>query len=102
VSVNIDAITGWTCTVDDKPCVWSVPVVRAQSDAKRFNVRPNSILTESGYAPGVRDISVADGYWVMLDPLPRGKHTIHFTSSFPLPPPSAPFSLDVTYHLKVK
>lgn len=96
VSANIDAITSWTCIVDDTPCVWFVQVVRAQSDARPVNLPDGSIaVTDFGYAAGVREISIADGYWVMLDPLSRGNHTIHFTSNAP------GFSLYVTYHLTV-
>ena len=96
VGALIDAITGWTCTVDGAPCVWSAQIVRAQSDARPLNLPKGSIaVTDFGYAPGVREVSIADGYWVMLDPLPPGPHTIHFTSSAP------DFALDVTYHLTV-
>jgi hypothetical protein len=97
VSAGIDAITSWTCTVDDTPCVWSAQVIRAQSDAQPFDILAGSIVnTDFGYAPGVRETSIADGYWVMLDPLPPGEHTLHFTASN-----AFGFSLDVTYHLTV-
>jgi hypothetical protein len=89
----IDAITSWTCTVDDTPCVWSAQIVRGQSDAQPFNIPGGSIVdTLFEQDPGRRMISIADGYWVMLDPLPPGEHAIHFTSNG---------SLDVTYHLTV-
>lgn len=42
---------------------------------------------------------VADGYWVFLPPLSAGTHTIRFTGSETVP---SPFSLDVTYKIKVK
>jgi hypothetical protein len=96
VGANMDALTSWTCTVDGTPCVWFTQAVRAQSDARPFNIPPGSSFTAFGYAPGVRQISVADGTWVMLDPLPRGTHEIHFTATT-----SGGFSLDVTYHLTV-
>ncbi len=96
VSALIDAITSWTCTVDGIPCVWSTQVVRAQSDARPLNLPDGSFEEDFGFAPGVREISIADGYWVMLDPLPPGPHTIHFTSAA-----SFGISLNVTYHLTV-
>jgi len=40
---------------------------------------------------------VADGYWVLLPPLARGKHTIHFAGELP----TNDFSLDVTYDIMV-
>lgn len=96
VGASIDKLTHWACTLDGAPCVWSYSVVRAQSNARRFNVVAGSILTDFGYAPGIRETSISDGYWVMLDPLPAGQHTLHFTSSN-----EEGFSLDVTYHLTV-
>ncbi len=42
--------------------------------------------------------AVADGFYVMLAPLPPGPHTIHFRGSFP----AFGFTLDVTYHLTVE
>jgi len=111
VSVNIDALTSWTCTVDGTPCVWSYQIVRAQSDARPFNIPAGSIAdTDFGpvqggtYEPGLRRISIADGYWVMLDPLPRGQHTIHFTAATADGDDDdfdPDFSLDVTYQLRV-
>jgi hypothetical protein len=44
------------------------------------------------YAP-----AISDGYWVMLEPLPVGEHTIHFRGTLP----DIPFTLDITYHLTV-
>lgn len=96
VAVNSDAVTNWSCTVDGTPCAWFAQIVRGQSDARPFNIPPGSSFTAFGYAPGVRDISISDGYWVMLDPLPRGTHEIRFTALT-----SFGFSLDVTYHLTV-
>ncbi len=91
-----DVITSWTCTVDGTPCIFFTQVVRAQSDARPLDLPPGSIaVTDFGYAPGVRELSISDGYWVMLDPLPPGSHTIRFTAAAP------GFSLDVTYHLTV-
>jgi hypothetical protein len=96
VGAAIDTLASWTCTVDGTPCVFSTQVVRAQSDPLRFNIPDGSfIVTDFGFAPGIRKLSIADGYWVMLDPLPRGEHAIHFTATAP------GFALDVTYHLTV-
>jgi hypothetical protein len=48
--------------------------------------------------------AVTDGVWVLLPPLPRGTHTIHFGGTFELPPElgGGTFTLDVTYILTVK
>lgn len=92
----IDGLVNLTCTVDDTPCVFTNQIVRAQSDPRRLNLPPGSIaVTEWGYAPGLRPASISDGYWVMLDPLPPGPHTIRITAE------RGAFQLDVTYHLSV-
>lgn len=96
VAVNTDALTNWTCTVDGTPCAWFAQIVRAQSGARPFNIPAGSSFTAFGYAPGVREVSISDGYWVMLDPLPRGAHDIRFTAAT-----AGGFLLDVTYHLTV-
>lgn len=52
-----------------------------------------------GITPGPRDPAVADGYWVLLEPLTPGHHTIRIEASvsgFPFP-----FVIDVTYKLTV-
>jgi hypothetical protein len=43
---------------------------------------------------------VADGFYIMLEPLPAGTHEIHFTGSRTTP--YYGFSLDTTYHLTVE
>lgn len=102
VSGNIDRLTAWSCTLDASPCVWSAQVVRAQSDPRPFIILPNSAFTAYESAPGVpygagiRRLSIADGYWVMLDPLPPGPHTLRFTATAP------GFGLDVTYNLTIE
>ncbi len=45
---------------------------------------------------GVSSSAVSDGYYVLIPPLPAGKHTITFYGI------NGVFSLDVTYHLTVK
>ena len=98
LSVEVDKVTQFTCTIDDVPCAWVAQIVRSQSASMPLNVPKNSFaVTDGGYKPGLRKISVADGYWVMLEPLAVGEHTLHFTGAT-----SFPFSLDVTYHLNVK
>ena len=49
--------------------------------------------------PGSKSPAVADGYYLMLEPLSVGYHTIHFTGKLAID--SYYFSLDVTYNLTV-
>lgn len=66
-----------------------------------FNVTfvPNNLF---GYHPGSTQ-TVADGFYVFLQPLSPGKHELHFSA---LTPPASvggsPFTVDVTYHLTVQ
>ena len=47
--------------------------------------------------------SVAAGYWLLLNPLQPGDHTIHFAASNdPVEPFFGPFALDITYHIHVE
>jgi hypothetical protein len=43
--------------------------------------------------PGIYGPSIQDGIYLMLAPLSKGQHTIHFTAGT---------FLDVTYHLTVR
>ncbi|MDC3960440.1 hypothetical protein KEG38_41690 [Polyangium jinanense] len=49
---------------------------------------------------GSKRIAAADGYWVMLKPLPAGEHEVQFTGKIVLSPDQT-FELDVTYNLTV-
>jgi hypothetical protein len=40
-------------------------------------------------------IGISDGYWVLVESLPEGEHTIHFAGQV------GDFTVDVTYHLTV-
>lgn len=46
---------------------------------------------------GYQSYAFADGYWVLLAPLPPGSHLIHFEAEIP----SWAFKVDVTYNLTV-
>lgn len=82
-----------SCTLDgrevNKPATY-----RAESPAGGFRIDlpANNLF---GLAPWVRDLAVADGYWLMLTPLTPGAHTLRFTADGPV------ITLDVTYHITV-
>lgn len=62
--------------------------------------------------PAGPDKAITQGWWLMLKPLPKGEHTVHYITGYkdsksdPTIPPGlgnpAPYIQDVTYHLKVK
>jgi hypothetical protein len=55
-----------------------------------------------GGAPGA-DRAVSDGYWVILEPLPPGKHSVHFKASLTNPTTGILFyNDDLRYTLNVR
>jgi hypothetical protein len=72
---------------------------RAQSPPGGFALHFGPLLGDFGFGPlpDPRDPAVADGYWILLAPLRKGEHEIHFRSS----DPAAGFNVEVTYHLTV-
>jgi hypothetical protein len=71
---------------------------RIESGPFTVALPPGSLVeTLSGgvYQPGLLAPVLADGYWVMLRPLPVGDHTLRFTGSMP------GTTLDITYEFKV-
>lgn len=73
-----------TATVDGE----AVPLVRAASALFPFHLDDPNIFG----VPAGTYLETADGYWVLLDPLPPGEHTIRFAAD-PV--------LDVTYEITV-
>ena len=99
VAANIDKATKIECMLDGVPCYWSKQIVRAQSAAKSYFIRTGTIVSDSfEYAPGLRKVAISDGYWIMIDPLRPGQHTLRVVSRYD---GNANFNLDVTYHLTV-
>jgi hypothetical protein len=46
--------------------------------------------------------SIADGFWILLEGLEPGEHTIEFTGGISEDNPSGPFVVSVTYHLTIE
>ncbi|MCL4788714.1 MAG: hypothetical protein KJ070_18290 [Verrucomicrobia bacterium] len=98
-----DHIAEVSCSVDGKP-VKHIERFRVQSPQFSFTAPDPWIFSP---APGGEGTAVADGYFVMLPPLSKGKHTIRITGSFhfdagELGDDPVDFGLDVTYHINVK
>jgi hypothetical protein len=70
--------TSFEVTLDGAP-VRDLFAFRTQSQPGGFTLRvPNpSFLTDLGVAPGNRAPAVADGYFLFLKPLKRGRHTLN-------------------------
>jgi hypothetical protein len=85
-------------TVDDRP-VRDLQPFRVQTPSFEF-IMPASdnLLNLPGVTSGT---SVLDGYFVILRPLPKGQHVIHFGGSF-TSGPAAGFAADTVIHLTVQ
>jgi hypothetical protein len=90
----IDLVSNLEVTVDGKE-LQDLEQYRVQSPVFTLTVGENNYLDEPA---GTTVKGVADGYWIMLTPLPRGEHEIHFIAEIE----EADFTLDVTYHITVQ
>jgi hypothetical protein len=78
---------------------------RAESPDFEFNFNDELALL-FGLDGGLKSPAVADGYWLMLAPLPLGRHTIEFhgvadISTANGDPFDLSFTVDIIYHLNV-
>ena len=97
-AVNIIALAcRLDSTLDGTPTVFSLPTVRSQSPPFLIETATPDIFGEDAL---VDQEAVADGFWVLLPPLPKGEHILHFTGSVCDPDTGeAFFTVDVTYNL---
>jgi hypothetical protein len=88
-----------TLTVDDKPVVRDLPRFRVQTPSFEF-IMPaaDNLFNKPGMTSATSEL---DGYFVMLKPLPKGKHVIHFGGAF-TSGPAVGFSADTTLNLTVE
>lgn len=95
IATAVDSATYLTCEIDGKAVANLEDYRHATADDGEYLVTlpTNNIfgLDADTYGP-----AVDDGFYLMLAPLSRGTHTIHFTSAAP------GFELDVTYHITVR
>jgi hypothetical protein len=97
-----DSVTSLYLRVNDKEYDFEyLKSYRIHTDAFDVVFPENPIF---GVTPG-KSKAVADGYYIMTDVLPKGKHEIHFKSSLRCPEVDCPeptFAQDVKYTLMVK
>lgn len=89
----VDLATDLSAEIDGKP-VANFASFRAESPLFTFSLPADNILGK----PATSSPSVTDGYWLFLPPLSVGKHTIHFSGTFP----QVPFTLDLQYFVTVE
>lgn len=102
----IDHAVDLSCEIDGV-AVQNLAVFRKQSPLFTWGPLPenNVFLDPVNFPAGTTSPSVSDGYFVMVAPLSRGSHTIHFKGSLVFTQAQDgfdfTFSLDITYHLMV-
>jgi hypothetical protein len=99
----IDAVTSKTVTVDDKPIK---KVHRIQSNVFEVTLPEENMFTFFAFdvpcPAGSYGPTVDDGYYVLLDPLDVGSHTLHIHTETPSGDTEGTgLTLDVTYILNV-
>ena len=98
-SFSISEFSNMTLTIDGEP-VHDLESYRAASDP--FPLPDTDLIDTTGGEISQPNFAIGDGYWVMLNPLKPGEHTIRFTvtEEGPIFDPDEPLH-DVTYHLTV-
>ncbi len=99
---NIRAITAWfidgntsTCTIDGRE-VHDLQQFRVKSPVFSLDFDPE-LAPVLGYPTTHVNTAVSDGVWLLLAPMSRGQHTIHFSAASP-----HGFVLDITYNMTVQ
>ncbi len=87
----------------------ALPIYRVESTVFSYTLPDDNWLNGiEALAPGSCPLhanagkygpAVSDGYWIMLAPLPAGKHTLHIKGIFNAP--AAPLAEDITYQLTI-
>jgi len=100
-----DRSTPLSCTVDGVP-VANLENYRAASPDFAFTM-DDDLAALFGVPGGLKTPAVADGYWIMLKPLPAGAHTVEFHGVVDISvangdPFDQSFTVDVVYHLTVE
>lgn len=93
------------CTVDGASCFGeqAPSAFRVRSPAFTVMAPARGVLPPGQLSvPGNTDPIVSDGYWVLLEPLAAGNHTIQFDATAVDADGDPPFSLNVTYDLVVQ
>src|SRR5262249_35357224 len=91
VAADVDRFVYLECTIDGVD-LSNLFDYRAASPVFELTLPAGDV---TGYGPIIFPESVADGYWIMLSPLPAGNHVIHF-AGIKLGGPTGDFELDVT------
>jgi hypothetical protein len=98
----INHTTNLTCVIDGRP-VHNLQNYRVESPLFQYGPLPDNNIPQNNGFPdlgeGTISNAVSDGVWLMLEPLPVGHHTIHFTGDFVFT--AAEIGSDIGYTLKL-
>jgi hypothetical protein len=95
IAASMSNDTVVTCTIDGVR-VNNPRQYRVRSPVFSMNMDPD-FAEFGGYPTSYIRTAVADGYWLMVKPLPVGRHTIRFTGRNA----RFGFALDVTYNITI-
>ena len=103
-AAQMDAAIGLFCTLTPKgKKAQNVPFDRLQSPVFPYYLPPGNTYSAYGQQiTGIVTPAVSDGYWSFVPPLDKGTYTLRFGGSIPIDDKGHTFSLDITYHIKVK
>ena len=90
----MDLVTALGASVDGR-ALKSLTTYRVQSPSYTFTLPSDNILGISGCP--CSSPSEADGFWIIVQPLEAGTHTVHFEAAIP----AFSFTVDVTYTLTI-
>ena len=94
---QMDLVTAATAKLDGR----ALQVVRRQSPLFSITLPPGNVLGISDPTPNPSP-AVAEGFWVLLAPLPPGDYTLKAIGTLVVPGPGGfEFTQDVTYKLTV-
>jgi hypothetical protein len=101
---SIDPTTNLSVAIDGQTIPNLKSDFRVTSPAFDFTLPSHDNLFnavgEGPFNGGTYSLAVDDGVYVMIAPLSKGTHTLHFKGTFPQFKP--PFAIDITYNLTVK
>jgi hypothetical protein len=101
IDTYIEGTAEMNCVID------GIPIKNLEQFFARSRGYPDSWSTDYTFysAPGDPPViypAILEGYWILLQPLSAGKHTIHFSGRTVIPEWAVDFSIDATYHITVE
>jgi hypothetical protein len=94
---SVSGVTELSLTVDG---VEMQNLLNYRAESPAFHIEDTDFLDDLGYDPVEDRLAVADGYWIMLAPLPVAEHTIRFKGAVDNDILGG-FVVDVTYYITV-